>query len=106
MGKKSLNSQTQGNKGRSKAAWHILRIAAIALIIAGTAVLAFNALDGIADVEAETAAIQAQIQIQENIRLDIEDEAAFVQSREFIERIARNWFGLVHRDEIIFIMAD
>jgi len=84
----------------------LLRLTLIAVIIAGTGVLVFNTLDRIADVEAETAVIEAQIRIQENIRADIEDEAAFVQSREFIERIARNWFGLVHRDEIIFIMVD
>ena len=85
--------------------WRLVRIAAVLVIVVGTAIFAINILDNIAEVEAETAQIQEQVRIQEYIRQDVGDEAAFAQSRAFIERVARSW-GFVHRDEIIFVPAD
>jgi len=86
--------------------WIIVRLFAVVAVLVGTGLFAVSIYDRIAAIEVETADIQVQIDIQRDIRLEIEDQAAFVQSRDFIERMARTWHGLVHRDEIIFIRVD
>jgi len=81
------------------------RILAIVVVLTAAGIFSMRILDQIAEVEAETAQLQAQVEIQEYIREEIEDEEAFAQSRAFIERMARSW-GFVHRDEIIFVVVD
>ena len=86
--------------------WVFARLGLIVALIVGFGISALAKLDEVAEIEAEIARIEAQIAVQQMIAKEVEDEVAFTQSREFIERMAWEWFGLVHRDEIIFIMVE
>ena len=80
---------------------------ALIIAIAVTTIIAFNhTMDNIAYTEAELAATQLQIEDARARRTQIEDSAAYTQSISFIENIARNWLGLVRRDEVIFIITE
>lgn len=83
----------------------LIQLALLAIVITATFVIASNIMDDIAATEAELAAVQAQIEAAEARGREIEDSAAYVQSIQFIESIARERLGLVRRDEIIFIIT-
>ena len=107
MEQKSASANMAAQKKRIKMGmWRLVRIAMLCVIVVTTIIFATNLSDRVAAIEAETEQIQAQIDMQMQIRKEIEDEAAFVQSHAFIERMARRWHGLVHRDEITFIRVD
>ena len=107
MEAKSTHQNIKLQKRRIKsAAWYLMRFSILAVVVVATAIFAINLTERAAVIDAETAEIQAQIDIQMQIRQEIEDAATFVQSRAFIERMARSWHGLVHRDEITFIRVD
>jgi cell division protein DivIC len=46
--------------------------------------------------------LNAQIEEQEERALDISNMKAYVQTKQYIEDIAREKLGLVYKDEIIF----
>lgn len=48
------------------------------------------------------ARLDEQIQEQKERAQDIKERITYVQSREYIEEIARKKLGLVYKDEIIF----
>jgi len=78
--------------------------------LAGIAVVAvFSALgtkERIKTVNEQRAGVEAQIETELYREREIEDTAAYMRSQSFIESVARNFLGLVHRDEIILIMKD
>lgn len=61
---------------------------------------------GLAEVEKkgeiELARLNEKIQEQEERTADIENRSKYVQSKQYIEDIAREKLGLVYKDEIIF----
>ena len=46
--------------------------------------------------------LNSQIENEEKRAEDIEEKKAYVQTKKFIEEMAREKFGLVYKDEIIF----
>ena len=46
--------------------------------------------------------LQAQIDEQEELKQALEEKAVYVQSKEYIEELAREKLGLVKENEIIF----
>ena len=93
--------QRRGALGGIKTSIKLVLLVIIALV---TLVSVTHTMDSIAEIEAQMASVQAQIAQAEARRREIEDSAAYVASVSFIEYIARNRLGLVHRDEIIFMM--
>ncbi|MCL2397761.1 MAG: septum formation initiator family protein [Defluviitaleaceae bacterium] len=81
-------------------------LAVLVVIIVSTFVYAGYTMGNIGAAEAELAATRQQIEAAEARQREIEDSAAYVNSKEFVEYIARNWLNLVRRGEIIFIMTD
>ena len=82
----------------------LVRLGLLAVIATMTLSAASHIMDNIDCVGMQQEAVQAQIAEAEARRLEIEDSAAYVESIDFIEYIARR-MGLVRRDEIIFIMT-
>ena len=85
--------------------WSLARLAAIFAIVVGVLWIATDRIGRISALKAQIAQVEAQIESQINIRTDLNEQADFTQSTAFIEGIARRFFGLVHRDEIIFTIV-
>jgi cell division protein DivIC len=58
------------------------------------------------EAELKIKRLQAQIQEQEDRATDIKNKEAYVQTKKYIEDIARDKLGLVYDDEIIFEPQD
>ena len=56
----------------------------------------------ISDNQAVKAELQAQIDEQEELKQALEEKSVYVQSKEYIEELAREKLGLVKENEIIF----
>lgn len=58
----------------------------------------------LAEAKADERIVQLSSQIAEEEKRteDIEEKKAYVQTKKFIEEMAREKFGLVYKDEIIF----
>ena len=84
----------------------MMQVALLAGMLSLFGYSAFSTMQEIAATEAEMAALSRSIDDanQEADRLRADSE--YRQSEAFVERIARQWLGLVRRDEIIFIIED
>jgi len=82
----------------------LVQLALLAIIAVMTLSAASHIMGNIARIEAQREIVQSQIAEAEARRQEIEDSAAYVESIDFIEYMARR-LGLVRRDEIIFIMT-
>ena len=91
----------RGALGRAKA---LVQLALLSVIVVITLSAATHIMENIARLEIEREVVQSQIAEAEARRQEIEDSAAYVESIDFIEYMARR-LGLVRRDEIIFIMT-
>ena len=81
--------------------WLIMLV--IVISVFGSAVHQADRRDAILE---ELARVEAQIAQELHRQRELEDEAAFMQGRAFVEYVARNHLGLVHADEIIFVVVD
>lgn len=52
--------------------------------------------------KAKEASVQKDIKKQEKEQESLEEEKAYVQTKKYIEEVAREKLGLVYEDEIIF----
>ena len=69
------------------------------------AIVMFNGIQlksKISDNQAVQAELQAQIEEQEELKQALEEKSVYVQSKEYIEELAREKLGLVKENEIIF----
>lgn len=81
----------------------MLTIAVVVLVLC--AIVMYNGIQlksKIADNQAVKAELQAQIDEQEELKQALEEKAVYVQSKEYIEELAREKLGLVKENEIIF----
>ena len=51
---------------------------------------------------AQEAQLQTQLEAEEQRSKDIEDMKAYMQTKEYAEKVARDKLGLVYKDEILF----
>ncbi|MCL2169493.1 MAG: septum formation initiator family protein [Defluviitaleaceae bacterium] len=86
--------------------WTAVRLGALVLIGVFMVHYAITTLDQIAQVRRETEYYQARIRNEMYVQEEIEREAYFSKSPEFVERIARQHLNLVHPDELIFRFED
>ena len=86
----------------------------IIAIFVGAAVLFFcglmvsqimSSLNNNADKEARKARLEEQIELEEQRRSELDDEEAYIKTREYIEEKAKS-IGYVYPDEIIFKRED
>ena len=85
---------------RSRAA--ICSVMAIALIlIVIFAVQTKKAKEQQAEIQAKEQQIAAEIAQEEQISRELEEYRILLQSRQYIEKLARERFGLVYEDEIL-----
>ena len=99
-------AKKQKAKRAKKFTLMMVQVALLAALLFFFGYAAFSTMQEIAATEAEIATLSLSIdganQEAERLRADSE----YRQSEAFIERIARQWLGLVRRDEIIFIIED
>lgn len=81
-----------------------LRLTAImVLIICGVVMLKTQELDLVsAKTTARITELKQQIVKEEEKTEDIKEQKAYMQTLKFVEDMAREKFGLVYKDEIIF----
>ena len=84
----------------------IVQLLALVGIVTFALFSARGTSEKIADVNEQRARVDAQIETELFRERQIQDTAAYMRSRPFIETTARNFLGLVHRDEIILIMKE
>jgi len=89
-----------------RAAKTLLQIALLLTMLVVFIFVAMSVLNRNADVNAEVAMVQEQIDAEAARGLEIEHQAGHQHSRSFIEDIARRRLNLAYPDEIIFIMVD
>ena len=97
-------------KHRQRKVFTLAKSAVLLVILAVIAVFSFVyinlSMNEIAAIEAELELVRHQIEVAQSRRQEIIDTSSYTQSEEFIENFARNFLGLVRRDEIIFIIRD
>ncbi|MCL2576242.1 MAG: hypothetical protein FWE33_07385 [Defluviitaleaceae bacterium] len=84
----------------------LFQLAILVGMVFATFWISAGIMEDIADVQADTAIVQQQIDVEILRQMDIEESAAHQQSISFVEEMARQFLGLAHRDEFIFIMTD
>ena len=97
--------KTKGVRGSFGRTRTLIKLALLGVVVVMTLSAAVHIMDNIADLQAEHEIVQTQIKEANARRQEIEDSAAYTESIEFIEYVARNMLNLVRRDEIIFIMT-
>lgn len=91
-------------KGKGKRRRTGLRLTAImVLIICGVVMFKTQELELVsAKTTAQVAELEQQIAKEEEISEEIKERKVYMQTLKFIEDMAREKFGLVYKDEIIF----
>ena len=74
----------------------------VCILIGALLVQSFRLKKRISSFQAATVELQDQIQEEKDRAEDLEDLPDYVKSEEYIETAAREKFGLVYEDEIIF----
>ena len=64
-----------------------------------------SSINNNADKEARKARLEEQIELEEQRRSELDDEEAYIKTREYIEEKAKS-IGYVYPDEIIFKRED
>ncbi len=64
-----------------------------------------NSINNNAEKEARKARLEEQIELEEQRRSELDDEEAYIKTREYIEEKAKS-IGYVYPDEIIFRRED
>ena len=98
--------QTKEQTKKRVPVWSIVRIGAIIAIGVFMGHYVTTSMEQTSRVQGETADYHARIRNELYLQEEIEREAAFSQSPEFIERVAREHLNLLHPDEIIFRFED
>ena len=102
------------SRTRSGAARDRIRRNWIIAIFVGAAVIFFcglmlsqimSSINNNADKEARKARLEEQIELEEQRRSELDDEEAYIKTREYIEEKAKS-IGYVYPDEIIFKRED
>lgn len=92
----------QGTKKRKKRAG-LKTITVMVLIICGIVTYSRTQLDDeAAELARQIESLSRQIDEEEARTAEIEEERAYVQTKKYIEEMAREKLGLVYPDEIIF----
>ncbi len=92
----------QGTKKRKKRAG-LKTITVMVLIICGIVTYSRTQLDDeAAELARQIESLNRQIDEEEARTAEIEEERAYVQTKKYIEEMAREKLGLVYPDEIIF----
>lgn len=89
--------------GRRKRRTGLKTITVMVLIICGIVTYSRTELDKeAAKLAKQVASLEQQIAEEEARTLQIEEQKAYVQTKKFIEEMAREKLGLVYPNEIIF----
>jgi cell division protein FtsB len=103
---KSSPSKSPSNKKKLLGVKTLVQLAVLAGIVVVFLFSALNAVERIADANEQRAGVEMQIETELYKEQEIMDTAVYMRSVPFVESVARNFLGLVYRDEIILIMKE
>ena len=100
-----MPARSKSRAGGSQIAVVIITLA-VALLITVLLIQRHSLSDKIVKYNDEIEILQDQIDAEKERSLELEKLPAYVDSYEYIEKVAREKFGLVYEDEILFKAAD
>ena len=94
-------SKKKGKKEKSFASTIVVSFMFIFAVVVAVSIYTQNKL--LNELKQEEASIVQEIDKQKNEKLTLEGKQDYYKSDEYIEKVAREQFGLVKSDEIVFV---